>query len=142
MTPQIIQTIIICLVAVAIACFGFKAFQKVGTKAVEAPKDLVEAGGEAVRKTIEAIGGEIRDLLGATPEIALNRTVIQLRQLASDGLREVLSRICERRNMPLTISYADETQWSFSTIKRLKDRHSHMYPGNNGVQTLKGLSTT
>jgi hypothetical protein len=77
MNPAIFQTIVICLAAVAIAFFAFRAFQKVGTRAVEAPKEIVEAGGEAARKNIEAIGGEIRNLLGATPEITINRTIIQ-----------------------------------------------------------------
>lgn len=77
MTPETIRIIVICLAVVATAFLGFKAFQKLGTKAVEAPKEIVEAGGEAVRKNIEAIGSEIRDLLGATPEITINRTIIQ-----------------------------------------------------------------
>ena len=77
MTPLDTQTLLICLAVVAVAFFGFKAFYRVGTKAVEVPRDLIDAGGEAVRKNIEAIGNEVRDLLGATPEITMNRTIIQ-----------------------------------------------------------------
>jgi hypothetical protein len=77
MTPETIQTIAIALAVVIVAFLGFKTFHKTASKAIDAPKELVTAGGDAIRHNIQAIGTEIRDLLGATPEITINRTVIQ-----------------------------------------------------------------